>query len=109
MAVQYFAVLKFNRLKKRAAQSLNIGTLNLIAQSVRIHNRSALESRDNPEHLHLSGLSVGAHLDEGCNIAKFFVSAAHPESMSGRFWLPPPKLFCCRFKCGPQAIVFQVL
>src|ERR1700686_5387287 len=64
-AVQNLSVLEFNRFEKRAAQSLNIGSFDLIAQIIGIHNCAALKRGNHANYLHVARLAIDVDLGEG--------------------------------------------
>src|SRR5258707_925115 len=110
MRIRNAPLLKLNGLKKRAAESLNHRPNHLVAQSVRIHDRAALEHFHQFFHGHGIFLSVHKNFREGGDIAALLVSRSHSESLPLFGFLPRPakRLRPC-FKHSAHSRVGQIL
>src|SRR5207244_4729678 len=107
--VQDVAVLKLDGLKQRAAQSHDVGTLDLVAQIVGIDHGATLEGRNHAQDMKVSSFLIEVDFNAGSDVSALFKSAAHSDTMSGRFLLTPAELPGSRFEHGAQAIVRQIL
>src|SRR4029077_9084089 len=99
------SMFKFNRLKQRTAEGHDIGTFQLIAQTVRINDSAAFESGDHAHHLDIAGGPVHRDFDEGGDITALLKSTSHAEAVPRCSPLSPSELLCSCFKNSTQAVI----
>src|SRR5579862_1980047 len=90
--VQNFAILKFDGFKQRAAKALYIRSFDLIPQIVGIDDGTAIECRDDANHVHAAGVAINLDFCEGGAVSEFFVAPARAESLAVSFALTPSEL-----------------
>ena len=96
-------------LEEGAAQALDEGTFDLVAQAVWIDDGAALEPGNGTEYFYVRAIVVGGEFDGGCYVTAFFGAAG--DAVAAAFFgfaVGPTDLFCDGFEDGAETFVLQI-